>query len=162
MLLKKMLNIFNDRRLLGTLIVVFVFLIDVISKNYVIKNPSLWFKSYLCNFINIHIIENTGVAFGMFKGHNDFFIVFNSIILLFLFYFKRNIRSNISFYGIHFIIGGAIGNIFDRIKYGFVIDFIDLRFFPAIFNFADFFITVGIFMLVVDEFFLKKGGLGEK
>ncbi|MCX7642110.1 MAG: signal peptidase II [Elusimicrobiales bacterium] len=157
-----MLKIFKDKRVLGTLIVVVVFLIDIISKSIIVKKQSLWYESYLYGLINIHVVKNTGVAFGMFKGYNNFFIVFNSIILLFLFYIKRKIKSNISFYGIHFIIGGAVGNIFDRIKHGFVIDFIDLKFFPAIFNLADFFITVGIIMFILDDLFKSNGGLCEK
>lgn len=153
--LGKMQSIVKNKSVICAFIVILIFIADLTSKNAILKNPYN-FYSYLSGLLNIHLVKNTGVAFGMFKGYNTFFIIFNSLILIFLFYFKRKIKSTLSFFAIHFIIGGAIANIYDRIKYGFVVDFIDLKFFPAVFNFADFSITIGVIMIIIDEFLKKE------
>jgi len=123
-----------------------VFLIDRVTKIFILKDHIHNISIIGC-LLRINYIENTGVAFGMFKGYNLFFILFNTSLLVFLLYLRRKIKNNFSFYSIHLIIGGALGNIFDRIRYGYVIDFIDLKYFPAVFNMADFFITCGAVML---------------
>lgn len=142
-------------KLIASLIVVVIFLIDFFTKDFIFKSNATYY--FLDGFLTLHLVKNTGVAFGMFKGYNNFFLFFNSIILILLFYFKRKIKTSLSFYGVHLIIGGAIGNIYDRIKYGYVIDFIDLKFFPAVFNFADFSITCGIALIFIDDFIKSKG-----
>lgn len=141
-------------KIISSLVVLTVFIIDLITKNFILKSQEIYYL--FDGFITLHFVKNTGIAFGFFKGYNNFFLFLNSFILILLFYLKRKIKKRLSFYGIHFIIGGAIGNIYDRIRHGYVIDFIDLRFFPAVFNFADFFITVGIILIFIDDFLKLK------
>lgn len=152
-----MQRIAKYRSLIGAFIVSLVFLTDLFTKNLVL-NSSYSFYSYLWGLINIHLVKNTGVAFGMFKGYNSFFIVFNTLLLLFLLYYRRTVKSNLSFFALHLIIGGAVSNIYDRIRYGFVVDFIDLKFFPAVFNIADLSISVGVGMIILDGFLKKEEG----
>lgn len=137
----------KNKHIYAFLIVVFVFLIDRITKN-IIVSYNIAGVSLMGGFLNFHYVENTGVAFGFLKGFNMFFILFNSLLLVFLLYMRRKTKDLLSFYALHFIIGGALGNIFDRIKHGYVVDFIDLKYFPAVFNMADFFITCGAVMIM--------------
>ncbi len=143
-------QIFRQRSFLATLIVIFVFVVDVVSKNFILENYHIW-GSYLGGFLKITPLKNTGVAFGLFSGMNSFFIFFNIGLLVFLLYIRRKFISSLSFYSSHFIIGGAVSNIYDRIRFGYVIDFIDLKFFPAVFNLADFFITLGVVIIIFDR-----------
>ncbi|MGC8866792.1 MAG: signal peptidase II [Elusimicrobiales bacterium] len=145
-----MLQILKQKSFLASLIVLFVFGLDVITKNLISENPNLW-RSYFGGILRILPVRNTGVAFGLFSGINAFFIFFNITLLAFLLYVKRKVKTSFSFYSIHFIIGGALGNIYDRIRFGHVIDFIDFKFFPAIFNLADFFITFGVILIILDR-----------
>lgn len=131
----------------GFIIVVLVFVIDRLTKDLILANPSCNI-SLIGGLLKINYVENTGVAFGFLKGYNSFFVIFNSILLIFLLYIRKRTKNPVSFYAFHIIIGGAVGNIFDRIKNGYVIDFIDLKYFPAVFNMADFFITLGVLILM--------------
>ena len=95
-------------------------------------------------------LKNTGAAFGIFKNANVFFIVVSSLIILFLlfyryYYFKNNIYINFSF---GLIIGGAIGNLIDRIRLNYVVDYLDFRIWP-VFNLADSAIVFGAGILMI-------------
>ncbi|MEF3279700.1 MAG: signal peptidase II [Elusimicrobiota bacterium] len=129
-------------------IVIFVFIADRVSKNLILNFPEYNFHWIIPGVVSINFIHNSGVAFGLLKGYNLFFIFFNTLLLGFLLLIRKKFSDFLSSLAIHFIIGGALGNIFDRIKYGYVIDFIDLKYFPAIFNIADFSITCGAVLLV--------------
>ena len=99
-------------------------------------------------FLNFTLVHNTGIAFGLFKNHGVVFIVIPIIAIILLiyniFYYKSNEEKLSRIYIIAFsmILAGAIGNLIDRIAFGYVIDFIDLRVWP-VFNIADSAITVG-------------------
>jgi signal peptidase II len=105
-------------------------------------------------FFEFSYSENTGAAFGSFQGKNPVFIVVGIIALAFIFYIFRSLNKStwmrISF---GLILGGALGNLIDRIAFGFVIDFIRIRVTPSIwwpnFNIADAGITVGAIMFAV-------------
>jgi signal peptidase II len=139
------------RNIIGVLLLLSAFLIDRVTKDYILERISDVFV-FLGGFVKIHYVENTGVAFGMFKGFNNFFILFNSVLLIFLFYLRRRLNKLSQVIAIHLIIGGAMGNIFDRIKYGYVIDFIEVKYFPWVFNAGDFFITLGAIILFLSHF----------
>jgi len=99
-------------------------------------------------FFHFTLIHNTGIAFGFFKDQGIVFIVIPIVVILLLafnvFYYKQNNEWLSRGYIIAFslILGGAIGNLIDRISYGYVIDFIDFRIWP-VFNIADSAITIG-------------------
>ena len=138
-------------------VVFFICLFDQLTKYFALKK--LLYKSIpvIKGIFHLNLTFNTGAAFGIFKGHNVFFIVFSLIIISFLAlnfgaFKNRNLLSRCS---VGFIIGGALGNLFDRIRYGFVIDFIDLRVWP-VFNLADTAITIGIFLLILSTFLKRK------
>ena len=95
-------------------------------------------------------ISNTGSLFGFFSGYNTLFVIISFIAIGILFYFyerEEDIRL-----GLSFLIAGTAGNLVDRMMRGYVIDFIDLPYWP-VFNFADLFITIGVGYLVYLYFF---------
>ena len=146
------------------IIVFVVFLIDRISKilivNYSeeIRNNEI----YQSKFLNFQLIWNEGIAFGLLSFENDF--IYHSISLLItliiLILIIMLIKSkNVEKIGFALISGGAIGNLFDRIMFKSVPDFIDFHvnnFHWFIFNIADIFITIGVLWLILAEFFVKK------
>lgn len=109
-------------------------------------------------FLNFTYAENTGVAFGMFQDSNKLLLIATSCILAALITFRKEFVTHhlVSRIGYWFVIGGAIGNIWDRISYKFVVDFVNLSFFPAIFNIADSFITVGAVLMAIGMLKLSR------
>ena len=100
--------------------------------------------------------ENTGAAFGTFHDRNSVFIVINLIAIIFIFIYHNRYKENIWMkVSLGFILGGALGNLADRILFGFVTDFIRVRlwfihsFWWPVFNIADSGVTVGAIMLVI-------------
>ena len=146
------------------LIILLVFTLDRISKIYVINlfDETQFNEIYLFDFINIYFIWNEGIAFGLLNFDND--ILYNLItcliivISLIILYFAFK-ETDYSGYYFSMILGGSFGNLFDRVKFAAVPDFIDFHignFHWFIFNVADIFITIGIFCLIYSEIFLKK------
>ena len=137
-----------------SIIGIIVLLIDIISKrlviNFLIENES--FK-IIDNFFSLTYVKNTGVAFSMIEGYVWLIIIATIIILFMLFkYIKEGISNNCELVSYGFIIGGAVGNLVDRIFYGYVVDFFDFNIFgyqAPIFNIADIFIVVGVLMLIL-------------
>ena len=141
-----------------------IFILDRISKIYVINlfNETQFNEIYLIKFINIHFIWNEGIAFGLLNFGNDLLYSLISILIaiisLFILYFVFKNR-NYPGYFFAMILGGSLGNLFDRIKFTAVPDFIDLHignYHWFIFNVADIFISVGIICLIFDELFFNK------
>lgn len=134
------------KQLLYLLIVLSVLAADRLTKAVVLNK--LWRSSMeLAPFVTLRYVENTGIAFGMFQNMNLFFILSNTALLVFLLAVRRKFPDPLSACGLHFVIGGALGNIYDRIVYKFVVDFVDLHFFPAVFNVADAAITTGAVLI---------------
>lgn len=120
-------------------------------------------RPLLGDWLSLTLIHNTGIAFGMFDiGFPHFFTVTSIIISLGAMYFYRyhlpspHLLPQIC---LGLIVGGAIGNIIDRLRFGYVIDFIHVHWFPGIFNIADSSITVGVAILAL---FLALIGDGEQ
>ena len=144
--------------------ILFIFLFDRVSKIIVInleKNESISNYS-LSSFLNIELIWNDGIAFGLLSFNEKYY--YNSltaiIILITLIVFFLMIKSSgYQKYGFLMVFGGSLGNIFDRLYYSSVPDFIDIHinnFHWFIFNVADIFITFGVFLLIYSEFFKKE------
>ena len=122
-------------------------ILDQVTK-HILKNVNEDF-----GFLAITFVKNTGISFGMFQGSN-LIIIFVSIIFLgLIYYFKKEFEGNEIF--AMFIIAGIIGNLIDRIFLGYVIDFINLKWWP-IFNLADSFLFIGVIGFVVKKLFEKK------
>ncbi len=158
------LNFFKNKYFINLLIIIIIFSIDRMSKAYVVSlmDQNFNLEIFLTSFLNISLIWNEGVAFGLLSFQNDFFynlitILISLIILILMFLtFRTNRLKKYSYIG---IIGGALGNLFDRITYRAVPDFIDFHFNGFhwfIFNIADIFITLGVICLIYDEVFLQK------
>ncbi|MDI6800529.1 MAG: signal peptidase II [Thermodesulfovibrionales bacterium] len=139
------------------LIALFIFILDQLTKYLIKTQVSLFEVIRILPFFNIIYVENTGSAFGMFKGlGNTFFIiialaaaVFVSVLII------RDKQNRPAF---SFILGGAAGNLTDRIIYGYVIDFLDFyigRFHWPAFNVADSALTIGILFLMIKTVFRK-------
>ncbi|MBI1978307.1 MAG: signal peptidase II [Candidatus Omnitrophica bacterium] len=101
------------------------------------------------NVFHLSFVENTGIAFGLFRDHPQFwtFLISASVLILLVasWFFKN--QSFVKRMAFGFILGGAIGNCIDRIRFEHVIDFLDFRIWP-VFNLADSFITVGVFLFI--------------
>ena len=144
--------------------IIFIFCLDRFTKEYVIylSNQNLNDEIYISEYLNIFLIWNDGIAFGLFSDNNQILYNIISGIILFiitvLFYLMIKAKRFKKFIYI-IIIGGALGNFFDRIVNKSVPDFIDLHyqgFHWFIFNVADIFITIGVICLIYDEVFLEK------
>ena len=137
-----------------------IFLFDRISKIYVIylDNKLLGSEIFSSNFLNINLIWNQGIAFGFFSFNDKIFYNILTIIILIiiLIIFIMTIKSDgFKKYSLLMILGGALGNVFDRLYYKAVPDFIDFHvgdFHWFIFNFADVFISLGVFFMILLEF----------
>ncbi len=154
-----------DKSFLIKLFLIFViFFIDRISKIYVIYLDKKFLGSeiFSSNFLNINLIWNEGIAFGFFSFNDEIFYNLLTIIILIiiLIIFIMTIKSDgFKKYSLLMIIGGALGNVFDRLYYKAVPDFIDFHienFHWFIFNFADVFISLGVFSMIFIEIFAKK------
>lgn len=101
-------------------------------------------------WLSLTLVKNTGVAFGMFQGIPHFFTITSILISLGAIYFYRfhlpRSRPWVQL-SLGLIVGGAVGNVIDRIRQGYVVDFVHVSWFPGIFNVADAAITVGVAML---------------
>jgi len=137
-------------KLAAPAIILALFLADRASKAWALK--SLYRQSVeVLPFFRLTYAENTGVAFGMFSDSNLFFLVFSAALVCVLLFLRRRIErhGSAASVGLALVLGGALGNLYDRIAYGFVVDFFDFSFFPAVFNVADSAITVGAVLLAL-------------
>lgn len=107
--------------------------------------------SVIDNLFSLTYVENKGVAFGMFSDMRWVFVALTSVLLaIIMFYmFKKRPKGKFFYICAALIIGGGIGNLIDRIFYGYVIDYLSLSFFSPVCNFADYCITAGTIMLVI-------------
>jgi len=145
-------------------LILVIFSFDRISKIYVIYLDKKLFGSQIFSskFLNINLIWNEGIAFGLFSFNEKIFYNILTILILIIIFiiFIMAIKSDgFKKYIFLIILGGALGNVFDRLYYKAVPDFIDFHignFHWFIFNVADIFITIGIFFMVVIELFNKN------
>ncbi|MDA9177655.1 signal peptidase II [Candidatus Pelagibacter sp.] len=158
------LNTVLKKNIISLTIVFIVFLSDRVSKYIILKlsQPLGELNISVTSFLNFHLIWNNGIAFGLFSFEQDFYynlftllIITITSIIIWLSY-KADGLEKISYL---LIIGGSLGNIFDRILYSSVPDFIDIsinNFHWFIFNVADIFISIGVVLLIILELFKKK------
>ena len=145
--------------LLYSILISFVFFLDRISKIYIINLVEVEsnLDIYINEYLNLYLIWNKGIAFGIFSSDKNLF--YNSITILIFFITTGILIWMIRIKGytqifLGLIIGGSLSNLFDRIYYGAVPDFIDFHiksFHWFVFNVADIFITTGVFCLILIE-----------
>lgn len=107
------------------------------------------------NLLNFTYVENKGMAFGMLANQRWIFIALTSavIVALAVAVFKLKKQGTMFYISAALLIGGGIGNMIDRLMYGYVVDYISLSFFPPVCNFADYCVTAGVIMLLIYLFF---------
>ena len=145
---------------INSFLILIIFLLDRISKIYVINLDTKFLGSeiFSSKYLNISLIWNEGIAFGLLSfDQNGLYNILTFLIILIVFFIFIMILKSSGFkkYALLMILGGAFGNIFDRIIYRAVPDFIDFHigdFHWFIFNVADIFITLGVVFMILLEF----------
>ena len=152
------------KALLNLLIILSIFSFDRLSKVYILKIAELnnGIDIYVTPYLNLFLVWNKGIAFGLLSVDESLMynIVTVIIMIITLIILLMSIRSKgLEKYSLIAVFGGATGNIFDRIYYSAVPDFIDFHigdFHWFIFNIADIFITIGVICLIYAEIFIDK------
>jgi signal peptidase II len=153
--------IFKKSNLYVLLLIILIFTFDRLTKNLIINN-FIEKTLYLNDFINLDLIWNIGIGFGLLSY--DSLLIYNlitiliGVVLIILIYIVI-ISHNLDKLIFSIIIGGALGNFYDRIIYNAVPDFIDLHyktFHWFTFNVADIFITFGVLAMIFKEFLVKN------
>lgn len=149
-----------------------LFMVDQVTKAWAVRR--LRFRepmSVIDGFLNFAYAQNTGVAFSMLDSHGDagrwgLSIVAGIAGVLVLYFFWRTPRSDDRILGaLTLLLAGIAGNVVDRVRLGFVVDFIDVQFgswhYPT-FNVADTLIVIGAILMIIDVFFTKKAAAADK
>ena len=145
---------------INSLIIMIILSLDRISKFYIIlkSETNLSSSLYTSKFLNINLIWNEGIAFGLFSFNKNYlYNLLTILIVIVIFIILIMIIKSEGFkrYALSMIFGGAVGNLYDRIFYSAVPDFIDFHikdFHWFIFNVADIFITIGVIIMILSEF----------
>ena len=155
-------KLFSKESVISLTIIISIFILDRISKIKIISNLESSNSIFINDYLNFDLIWNTGVAFGLLSQNANIyyhiitFLIFLVIILLGYLIFKEDFFEKIF---LSLILGGALGNFYDRLFYFAVPDFIDLHidnFHWFTFNIADIFITIGVIFLISKDLFLIK------
>lgn len=146
------------------LFVILLVVLDQASKIYLtlVNKTSPIDLEVIRGFFRITYTCNDGAAFSILKGKRVFFIIMTIVVVcLIVYYLLKNKVYWVEKYSLLLIISGAVGNLIDRIMYGYVIDFLDFIIFGydfPVFNIADSFITIGAVGLIISILFLNKEG----
>ena len=151
---------FLKKNILMFFLIIFIFLLDRYSKNLILSNLNENLI-YINDFLNFDLIWNTGIGFGLLSSKSN--LIYNTIsaivgiivVGLILISLKSDKFDQTAF---SLIIGGALGNFYDRIFFKAVPDFIDIHygnFHWFTFNIADIFITIGVICFIIKGFFIK-------
>lgn len=139
-----------------------VFILDLLTKSWAVSALTFGVPKFIFPFFNLTLVGNPGISFSMLTADDKtgvwFLILLAMAICALIIYVIQKEKDTFSRVALAIVLGGAIGNIWDRIQYGFVIDFLDFHWeryhFPA-FNLADSFICIGIGLLMI-KMFIKK------
>ena len=152
-------NKFFKKIIIYISVLTLIFFLDRISKIYILQYASnnLDTNIYINQFLSLNLVWNKGIAFGLFSFEKSLIynlittlIIIINLIILYLLFIYKDIRS----YFFLMILGGSLGNLFDRLYYGSVPDFIDINFQQYhwfIFNVSDIFITLGVISMIFLE-----------
>ena len=137
------------------LIIVIVAFIDLLSK-VIIKNVLIFSERNMIikGFLYLTYVKNTGIAWSLFNNNNIAITILGFILVFRIyFYIRKRQLSELELIGYGLILGGAFGNLIDRLFRGYVVDFIDIYIFGydyPVFNIADMCIVIGVFLLIID------------
>jgi len=158
------LRFFSKKFYIYLFFVFLIFISDRLSKIYIINESLKNFDNLILKstYLNIRLIWNEGIAFGLFSFddkalYHSLSLLILVIILVIIYMIIKS--DGLKKFSLILILGGALGNFYDRIAYGAVPDFIDFHvngFHWFIFNIADIFISIGVFALILIEIFDKK------
>lgn len=136
--------------MLFIIVSLFVFLADLAIKIFIDKamvvNQSI---PLVGNILSLTYVQNKGAAFGLFWGSTWILVIIGLVAILGILFFQKHIskKSNLQI-PLAFLLGGSLGNIFDRLFHSYVIDYIDFHFWP-VFNLADIMINIGVFLIIL-------------
>jgi len=155
-------KVFSRDTIISLVIIILVFVLDRATKVSIIKhqlnNSSLFINEYL----NLELLWNTGIGFGMFSQNANVYYHSITLLIFFVIVFLSYLTSKANFLDKFFfslILGGALGNLYDRVLYLAVPDFIDFHindYHWFTFNIADIFITIGIILIISKDLILNK------
>ena len=149
----------NKNFIINLFTVIIIFSLDRISKFYVISQSekNLSYDLFESKFLNINLVWNEGIAFGLLsfdKNHLYNLLTILIIVLIIIIFFMILKSKGLKKYSLLMVLGGALGNLYDRIYFKAVPDFIDFHignFHWFIFNVSDIFISIGILFLITSE-----------
>ena len=153
---------FSKTIIVPILVFFFVFVFDRVTKIFIINHQLNYQSIFVNDYLNLELVWNTGIGFGLLSLDANMYyhlislVIFSVIIFLFYLINKAIYVEKILF---SLILGGAAGNLYDRLVYFAVPDFIDFHvedFHWFTFNIADIFITLGIILIIVQDLLLKK------
>lgn len=138
---------------LSSIFLILDIVVKVLVKSKLVLNESI---KIIDNFFYITYVKNTGAAWSILSGKQVFLILFSIIVivLLFIYLYKKKTYTKLELIGYSMLISGAIGNLIDRILYGYVVDYLNFYIFNynfPIFNIADCCIVVGIMLLFISS-----------
>jgi signal peptidase II len=153
---------FSKELAISLAVAILVFILDRASKVGIINQQIVNKTIFVNDYLNFELVWNTGISFGLFSQNANIYyhlislLIFSVIIYLIYLIIKADFVEKILF---SLVLGGAVGNLYDRIIYYAVPDFIDLHindFHWFTFNIADIFITLGVFLIIIRDILFKK------
>ncbi len=154
-------NLFKKENIFFIIFLIIIFFLDRLTKFYIINNHNE--NTYYVNdYINFDLIWNIGIGFGLLSTNSS--LIYNLVtvligIVIFCLIYVFTISNKVDKFIYSTIVGGALGNFYDRIAYKAVPDFVDLHydnFHWFTFNVADIFITIGILIFILRSFYIKN------
>jgi signal peptidase II len=155
-------KIFSKETIISILVTTFVFILDRISKSAIVNHQANNESIFINDYLNFELVWNTGIGFGLLSQNANIYYHLTSLLIFLVICFmlhlmkKANLIEKIFF---SLILGGALGNFYDRLIYLAVPGFIDFHlndFHWFTFNIADIFITIGIFLIIIKDIIFKK------
>lgn len=154
-------NIFKKENIYFLFLILFIFFLDRYSKNQILKNFNE-VRFYINDYFNLDLIWNSGIGFGLLSSDSEIIYNFLTVIIglvIFILFYVSLISNKLDKLIYCIIIGGALGNFYDRLQYRAVPDFIDIHynnFHWFTFNVADIFISLGIVIYICKSFLEKN------
>ncbi len=148
----------NRARVLFFLIFPFIFILDRFSKELVLRLlPLQQSEPFMPPLLYLTHVHNTGAAFSLLKGQQWLLLAVALLVIGFLAAYSFRLKGDqiLLAAGMALLLGGTLGNLYDRMILHYVVDFVDLRFWP-VFNVADMAIDTGVALILYDTFFPKK------
>jgi len=155
-------KIFSKEKIISLIVIIFIFITDRLTKINIIEQQLNNGSQFVNDYLNFDLIWNTGIGFGLLSQnaniyyHSISFLIFLVIVFLSYLITRSDSADKVLF---SLILGGALGNFYDRLFYFAVPDFIDIHvnnFHWFTFNIADIFITIGIVLLIIKDLILNK------